>query len=131
MNRAIIFCLTISALATWPVSAFAEKYLSGAEVTGLISGKTVSSYHEIKQVDIVEFYDANGQVRGIRNDKKSSGKWRVKENGELCIKRVVKERCRFILNQNGLYEKYKVRQRDEPILIVTFKAFENGNVNGY
>jgi hypothetical protein len=111
--------------------AIANRSLDPVEVNALFIGKTVYSYHELKRFDIVVFYDSSGKFLGERNGKESSGTWRVKENGEICTKRYVIERCRKVMEDNGVYKMYKVENGDEPVLITTIKEIKSGNVNGY
>ena len=111
--------------------AIAKRSLGAVEVIALFTNKTVFSHHEQKRFDIVVFYDASGEFRGERNGKKSSGTWRVKENGEICTKRYVIERCRIVIEDNGVYKRFKVEEGKEPILMTTIKEIKSGNVNGY
>ena len=120
VSLAIVFCLL------W-IPAYAERKLNVFDVNALFSGKTIHSYHEQKKFDIILYFAPKGTFRGIRNGKKSSGKWWVNDKGEICVKRVAISRCRVVIEHNGTYKKYKLKNEKDLILMETLTAIEDGN----
>ena len=72
-----------------------------------------------------------GELKGIRNERKSSGTWWVTTNGEICVKRVAINRCRIVIKEDGIYKKYKVTDGDENTLTETIKLIEEGNSKNF
>lgn len=76
-------------------------------------------------------YKYIGKLKGIRNNKKSSGTWWVSKNGELCVKRVAIKRCRIVTKEDGIYKKYRVTGSDENTLTETINLIEEGNSKNF
>jgi hypothetical protein len=72
-----------------------------------------------------------GELKGIRNERKSSGIWWVTTNGEICVKRVAINRCRIVIKEDGIYKKYKVTGKDENTLTETINLIEQGNSKNF
>ena len=72
-----------------------------------------------------------GELKGIRNERKSSGTWWVTTKGEICVKRVAINRCRIVIKEDGIYKKYRVTGGDENTLTETIKLIEEGNSKNF
>ena len=127
--------LTILLLA-FGLSTAEAKDLTGDEIRALFSGKTIHSYHERKDFDIVAFYAPDGTVRMERKGDTWTGKWRIDGNN-ICLQLndpysgvPRKERCRIIAEEDGVYKKYKVKDNGNRVHIITYRKFEDGNTAG-
>lgn len=130
MRREVILaCLLAAVLGTTSLLA-AEKILTGDEVTALFSGKTVDYILVTKDYAVSVYYAEDGSMRGISRGKKMSGSWHVNDKGELCIDYGKGERCRHIIEGDGVYKKYKDKD-GKKIHIVTYHTFTDGNQNNY
>ncbi len=116
-------------LASGPAAA--ERTLNRDEVMTLFSDKTVQYYHERKDFDIEAYYAPDGSLRGKRGDKKLNATWSVEEHGSLCISRHGQNRCRIIVENNGVYKKYKEKGDGSRVLVITYRKFIDGNPKKY
>lgn len=72
-----------------------------------------------------------GELKGIRNERKSSGTWWVTKNGEICVKRVAINRCRIVIKEDGIFKKYKVTSSGVNTLTETINLIEEGNSKNF
>jgi hypothetical protein len=73
--------------------------LSGAEIAALLSGNTAEG------PNFIEFYDANGAVRGREKSEAYSGSWRV-DGDKLCVDfpSYSYKDCIAVMRKDGTYE---------------------------
>lgn len=122
-------CLLAVAMAFSGASA-AGKTLTGAEVIALFSGRTVDYTHITTGYEMSVYYAEDGSMRGRRGEKKTGGSWHVNDKGELCIEYGKGDRCRHIIEEDGVYRKYK-DENGKQIHIVTYHTFTDGNPHNY
>ena len=128
-GKIILACLLAAVLGTGSLPA-AEKILTGGEVKALFSGKTVDYTIIRKGYAVSVYYAEDGSMRGMRGENKFGGSWHVSDKGELCIDYGKGERCRHIVEEDGVYKKYKEKD-GKKIHVVTYSTFTDGNPNNY
>jgi len=107
--------------------ALADTKLSKSEVIELFSGKTVHYQLVSKNLNVVAFFDENGEARELRGNKKDNHPWWVKDNGKHCIKFKGKKKafCRKVVKRNdGTYVKFRKGK-----VAVQYTSFKEGNTN--
>lgn len=111
--------------------------LAGDEAKTLFSGKSVLAYHVRKDFEFVSYYNSNGSIKVLKKDETWPGVWRVDSKGLMCITLKdpysginKKEKCRVMVEDNGVYNKYKVKRNGERILLITYNKFFEGNYKG-
>jgi hypothetical protein len=128
-KKMVLVCLLAVVMACSGPAA-AENTLTGDEVKALFSGKTVDYTHITTGSEMSVYYAEDGSMRGRRGDKKTGGSWRVNDKGELCIEYGRGDRCRHIVEEGGVYRKYK-EENGEQVLVVTYHSFTDGNPSNY
>ncbi|MDH3900448.1 MAG: DUF995 domain-containing protein [Gammaproteobacteria bacterium] len=128
-GKIILVCLLAAALGATGLRA-AEKVLSGDEVMALFSGKTVDYTLVTRDRAVSAYYAEEGSMRGMSGGNKMSGSWSVSDKGELCIDYGKGLRCRHIIEEDGVYKKYKEKD-GKKIHVVTYYKFTDGNPNNY
>lgn len=111
--------------------AQAEITLDSEAVTALFSDKTVSYHFEKKGYDATAYYSPDGTMRGIKDGKAFNAEWKVNGRGELCIKEGMSNKCRTIVENNGVYKKIKIKHNGNEVHVITYKSFTHGNPNNY
>lgn len=115
------------ALSPLPSSAAPEK-LTEDEVRTLLVGNTVESQDRNTQLNSITYYHPKGQVVQKRMWSKSSGRWAIEENGQICLEFGDRSmQCRHIVKEGDRY--YKVRSNSDGELqkIVRYRSFAEGN----
>jgi len=128
-RKMILVCLMAVAMVFSGTSA-AEKVLTGDEVKALFSGKTVDYIHITTGFEMSVYYAEDGTMRGRRGENKTGGSWHVNDKGELCIEYGKGDRCRHIVEEDGVYSKYK-EENGKQTRIVTYHTFTDGNPRNY
>jgi len=128
-GKMILASLLAAALCATGLRA-AEKALTGDEVTALFSGKTVDYNIVMRDFAVSVYYAEDGSMRGMSRGKQMSGSWHVNDKGELCIDYGKGLRCRHIVEEDGVYKKYK-EEDGKKIHVVTYYKFTDGNPNNY
>ena len=105
--------------------------LNANDVLELFSDKTVESVTAVRGRTSISYYAPNGEVRQQRKGVTRTGKWRVLDNGRMCLQMDgLPEKCRIIVNENGIYKKYIVKKSGEHQHSVTYRSFRDGNPLG-
>lgn len=128
-KKLMLVCLLAVAMA-FSGRAAAEKTLTGDEVKVLFSGKTVDYTHITTGSEMSVYYAEDGSMRGRRGDKKTAGSWHVNDKGELCIEYGKGDRCRHIVEDGGVYRKYK-EENGKQVPVVIYHKFTDGNPHNY
>ena len=107
-------------------SAHAAQELTKEEVTALFSGKTVHYTVVPRDLEVVAYFDPNGEARERRGGKPDTHPWWVKDNGAHCIQfKGRRPGCRKVVRRDdGTYMKYRKGSR-----LVIYHSFEDGNTN--
>ena len=86
--------------------------LNAGEVRTLFVDHTVTSRNLNTGTISISYYDPDGSVRQIRNDRQRTGYWRIEENGQICLQmQSNEESCRMIkLDSDNIYRKYKLSE---------------------
>jgi hypothetical protein len=127
-GKTILACL-LAALGSTSLPA-EERILTGEEVSALFSGKTVDYTIVMRDFTVSVYYAEDGAMRGMSRGKKMTGSWHVSDRGELCIDYGKGLRCRHIVEEGGVYKKYK-EEDGKKIHVVTYDTFTDGNPNNY
>ncbi len=105
--------------------------LNAEQVVNLFSNKTVDSVTAVQGRRSVSYYDPSGEVRQLRKGIKRTGRWRVTDNGRMCLQMEDRpEKCRIIVNENGRYKKFIVKKNGRHQHSVSYETFRIGNVMG-
>lgn len=105
--------------------------LNANDVVELFSDKTVESVTAVRGRSSISYYAPNGEVRQQRKGVTRIGKWRVLDNGRMCLQMDgLPEKCRIIVNENGIYKKYIVKKSGKHQHSVTYRSFRDGNPLG-
>jgi hypothetical protein len=133
MNKYLLYLSVVLSglLVTTGNIALAEAMLNGKEITALFSDKTVSAHNEKNGYDAIYYYSPDGSIRGVRDGEPMSGEWAVIGVDQLCIKEGMKNPCRNIIENNGIYKRVKVKRNGDQETMSTYKSFTDGNINNY
>ena len=112
-------------------SVSAEQILTAEEVTQLFSGKTYEATLPTRGLTMTVYADPNGTMRGVQNRNKFTTNWEVNDQGEICVSYRDKMSCRIVVEDNGIYKKYKVDDKGKRTLLVVYKSFTQGNIHGF
>ncbi len=94
--------------------------LDAGEVRALFVDHTVTSRNMNTGTVSISYYDHDGSVRQVRNDRQRTGYWRVMQNGLICLQmQSNKESCRVVrLDHDNVHRKYKSGKLGlQPIII--------------
>lgn len=112
-------------------SVMAEQILTGEQLTQLFSGNTYEATLPTRGLSMTVYADPNGTMRGIQNGHTFETSWNVNEQGEICVSYRDKLSCRIVIEDNGIYKKYKVDDKGKRTLLVVYKSFTAGNIHGF
>lgn len=118
------FLLSRSAIA-------AEQILDAEAVTQLFSGNTYEANLPGRGLTMTVYADPDGTMKGMQNGKKFITHWKVNEQGEICVSYRDKTNCRPIVEENGLYKKYKLDEYGNKTILVVYEKFTPGNIHGF
>ena len=127
VGAVIISCI----LSLGESSVLAESVLSAEEVTQLFSSKTVEGINVRRGFKWKAYHDPNGTIRVQFPKGKRQGKWYVDDDGRMCLKfeDQSKENCQIIVNDGGVYKKFKVKGGSRQ-QVARFTKFTEGNLYG-
>ena len=112
-------------------SAFAERSLTTAEVTQLFSGNTYTATIPSRNIKMTVYVDPNGTLRGMQAGHKFTSKWEINDKGEICVSYKERLSCRYVMEEDGIYKKYKINEQGEKVVLVIYQSFTLGNVHNY
>jgi hypothetical protein len=108
-----------------------EAVLTSAEVFELFNNRTVYSVTAVQGRESVGYYNPNGEIRQLQDGVKRTGRWRVTDNGRICLQmESLPEKCRIIVKDQGTYKKYIVKKNGDHQHSVSYPAFRDGNLLG-
>lgn len=112
--------------------ALPEGTQSPQQIHDLFVGKTVRSVTVSKGRVSESFYDPNGEIRQLRADRARTGTWEIRDDARICLKMGVfaEEKCRIIVEENGVYRKYVVKLDGNHAPVVDYVSFQPGNPLG-
>lgn len=103
----------------------AMDFMTAEEVKSAFSGKTTEGHHAFKDRSSSSYLAPDGRLSGTGG----SGKWRVDDEGRLCIykDKKGKENCRHIVKDGDQYKKYKNEKKH----VWTYTSLTEGNVKNF
>ncbi len=108
-----------------------EHILSSEELTELFSDKTYVAVIPSRNLKMTVYADPDGSMRGMQNGHKFTSKWAVSDKGEICVSYKDKMSCRVVMEQEGVYKKFKVNENGEKVILVIYQSFAVGNIHNY
>ncbi|MCU7939338.1 MAG: hypothetical protein KZQ64_15520 [gamma proteobacterium symbiont of Bathyaustriella thionipta] len=105
--------------------------LSANEVRTLFSGNTYEASIPSRKLTMTVYVDPDGTMRGMQAGHKFTSKWQISERGEICVSYRDKMSCRFVMEENGHYKKYKINEQGEKAVLVIYQSFAPGNIHNY
>lgn len=110
-----------------PVPLLPQGTLNRKQLKKLFADKTVVSITAKKGRSSSTYYGADGSVTQLRNNQKRYGKWRVTKQGRICLQMEdLKEKCRIIVNEDGVFKKYIVKKNGRHSHSVSYRDFISG-----
>ncbi len=101
--------------------------LNARQLKKLFSDKSVESVTAKKGRLSQTYYAPNGSVEQLRSGVKRAGKWRVTDEGRICLQMEDrKEKCRIIVKEGDKYKKYIVKKNGDHQHSVTYRNFAAG-----
>ena len=107
------------------------RILTAQEVTTLFSGNTYEAHIPSRGIKMTVYADPDGTMRGMQGGKQFSSRWQVNDAGEICVSYKDKMSCRLVMEEHGVYKKFKKNKQGERVVLVVYQSFENGNVHNY
>jgi len=108
-----------------------DRILSAQEVLKLFSGNTYVAVIPSRNLKMTVYVDPDGTMRGMQSGHKFTSKWTVSDKGEICVSYKDKMNCRVVMEQGGVYKKFKVNEKGEKVVLVIYQSFAAGNVHHY
>ncbi len=107
------------------------RVLNKEQVIKLFSGNTYQAEIPSRKLMMTVYVDPNGILRGMQNGHKFTSKWTVNEQGEMCVSYKIRMSCRKVVEQDGVYKKIKIDDTGEPVVLVVYHSFTQGNPENY
>ncbi len=120
-----------SDVVSYVSQACAERTLSSEELIKLFSGNTYVAVIPSRKLKMIVYVDPDGTMRGMQSGHKFTSKWMVNDKGEICVSYKDKMSCRVVMEQNGVYKKFKINEQGEKTVLVVYQSFSQGNVHNY
>jgi len=108
-----------------------ERILSADELSQLFSGNTYKASIPSRNIQMTVYVDPDGTMRGMQGGHKFTSKWAINDKDEICVSYRDKMSCRIVIEDNGVYKKYKINDKGEKVLLVIYQSFTPGNINHY
>lgn len=112
-------------------AVLAERILSATEVRQLFSGNTYVALIPSRNLQMTVYVDPDGTMRGMQSGHKFTSKWAVSDKGEICVSYKDKMNCRVVMQQEGVYKKFKVNDKGEKVVLVIYQSFAEGNIHNF
>ncbi|NOQ78863.1 MAG: hypothetical protein GQ546_05630 [Gammaproteobacteria bacterium] len=112
-------------------NACPARTLSADEVRKLFSGNTYEATIPSRKITMTVYVDPDGTMRGMQAGHKFTSKWQISEQGEICVSYRDKMICRFVMEEEGNYKKYKINEQGEKVVLVIYQSFASGNIHNY
>ncbi len=121
-----VLCSLTSGMLLLPMTAVAELQMSKRQLEDLFAGNTVYYRDVPHSLNVVAYFDPNGEVRGLRGGKPYRQLWSVDDKARHCVRDVGgRADCRKVYRQaDGSYIKYR---KGGPLM--KYNSFEEGNPN--
>ena len=100
-------------------------------MTKLFSGNTYVAVIPSRKLEMTVYVDPDGTMRGMQSGHKFTSKWQVSEKGEICVSYRDKMSCRVVMEQDGVYKKFKINEKGEKTVLVIYQSFTKGNIHKY
>jgi len=138
----LVFVVTVCVCSSQSL-AFGQ--MSATEVSVLFSGNTVEGERKdggVPGIDapnkieeyatqFINYFDSNGTVKKKTGKKPKMGKWRVTDNGDLCIKWANKnEKCEPVYKDGNVYKRVVKRKSGFVLFEFSYIHFTPGNKHG-
>jgi len=107
------------------------RVLNKDEVIKLFSGNTYQAEISSRKLMMTVYVDPDGILRGMQNGHKFTSKWTVNEQGEMCVSYKTRLSCRKVIEQDGVYKKITAGDSGEPVVLVVYHSFVQGNPEKY
>jgi hypothetical protein len=117
--------------ATEVSTLFSGKTVEGERRAGGVPGVDTPNWVENYASEFIAYFDNDGTVRKNNNDKYKKGKWRVNDNGDLCIKwKNKKEKCAPVHMEGKVYKRVIKGKSGRVRYELTYIRFIEGNEHG-
>lgn len=127
-----VYLLIMMSLMLLSLTCYAEeRTLSAKEVSKLFIGNTYEAAIPSRNLKMTVYVDPDGTLRGMQGGHKFMSKWSINEQGQICISYKEKMSCRIVMEDNGVYKKYKINEQGEKIVLVIYQSFTPGNIHNY
>lgn len=127
-----VYLLIMMSLMLLSLTCYAEeRTLSAKEVNKLFIGNTYEATIPSRNLTMTVYVDPDGTLRGMQGGHKFMSKWSINEYGQICVSYKEKKSCRIVMEDNGVYKKYKINEQGEKIVLVIYQSFTPGNVHNY
>lgn len=125
----LAFMFSTAGLAAQDALELPAGALTADQINSLVSGKTAAAKSvDGKKQAMVVFFQDDGKVRLVKNGRLTKGKWKVREDGRLCIDLKGKSQdCRAIAKDGGNYRQYAIKLDGNHRHELTYVDFKNGN----
>lgn len=107
------------------------RVLNADEVRELFSGNTYEAVIPSRGLTMTVYVDPDGTMRGMQGGHKFTSKWVVSDQGEICVSYKDKMSCRLVMEENGVYKKYKTDEQGKKVVLVVYQSFAQGNPHKY
>ncbi|MFK5892057.1 MAG: hypothetical protein QM504_02425 [Pseudomonadota bacterium] len=108
-----------------------ERILSSEELIELFSGNTYVAVIPSRKLKMTVYVDPDGTMKGMQSGHKFTSKWEINDKGEICVSYKDKMSCRVVMEQEGVYKKFKINEKGEKVVLVIYQSFAAGNVHNY
>lgn len=103
--------------------------LNKKKLTKLFSGMTVESVTANQGRVSMSYYDPTGVVLQMRKGVVRTGSWEIKKKNRICLQMEgLKEKCRIVVKEGDVYNKYIVKKNGQHQHSVTYRNFTAGNL---
>lgn len=105
--------------------------LTTEEVFLLFSDQTYKAIIPSRNLEMTVYVDPDGTMRGMQAGHKFSSNWKINSEGQICVSYKDKMHCRFVMQENKQYKKYKLNEQGDKVVLVIYQSFAAGNIYNY